>query len=105
MVEQATFLLHKLEFENMVMSMLIINPVHEPHEALRHGAGEIVSMSHFSVIQTWSPSLTQKPVQRLTKRLVCGCENFLLPLLNCSAWPCLAWVLLSKAYKPFSSPL
>ncbi len=26
MVEQATFLLQKLEFENMVMSMLIINP-------------------------------------------------------------------------------
>ena len=29
MVEQATFLLQKLEFENMVMSMLIINPVIE----------------------------------------------------------------------------
>ena len=31
MVEQATFLSLKLEFENMVMSMLIINPDRESH--------------------------------------------------------------------------
>ena len=32
MVEQATFLVLKLEFENMVMSILIINPVENPVE-------------------------------------------------------------------------
>ena len=37
MLEQATFLPLKLEFENMVMSMLIGNPGHQVFDALKEG--------------------------------------------------------------------
>ena len=42
MLEQATFLSPKLEFENMVMSMLLINPAFTKRRYVKHSHADLV---------------------------------------------------------------
>ena len=47
----------------------------------------------------------QEYIIEVNKGVYVVARNFFRLLLNCSAWPCLGWVLLSKTYKPLFTPL